>query len=106
VILNVKNIHFAYLAECGIYINNNDQPRVVNHSREWSKAMTHLASNATGGTFRGLRLHFPLDQWIRVARERRRLAGLSERQLRDIGIDDTTAAREVARPFWDVPKGR
>lgn len=68
--------------------------------------MTHFASTSTGSTFGGLRLRLPLGQWIRVARERRQLAGLSEQQLRDIGIDETTAVREAGRAFWDLPEGR
>jgi len=68
--------------------------------------MTDLTSAVTGGTHGGLRLRFPLTEWIRISNERRRLAGLSERQLRDIGIDDATAAGEIARPFWDLPEGR
>lgn len=68
--------------------------------------MTHLASTITGSGFGGLRMHLPLRKWLRVASERRRLAGLSDRQLRDIGIDDLAAAREASRPFWDLPRGR
>lgn len=48
----------------------------------------------------------PLGAWLRVARERRQLEGLTERQLRDMGIDPEAAAREAARPFWDLPKQR
>lgn len=66
--------------------------------------MTHFVSTPTGATFSGLKLRLPLGQWIRVARERRRLAGLNEHQLRDIGIDAATAAREAGRPFWDLPE--
>jgi uncharacterized protein YjiS (DUF1127 family) len=73
-------------------------------------AMTKFASTLTGLAFGGLRprlpLRLPLGQWIRVSRERRMLAGLTERQLRDIGIDAATAASEAARPFWDLPEGR
>ena len=70
--------------------------------------MTDMTSILTGAGLRtgGLRLHLPLGQWMRVARERRRLAGLSERQLQDIGIDSASAAQEAARPFWDVPGNR
>jgi len=68
--------------------------------------MTDLTSTLTDNTFGGLRLHLPLGRWIRVARERQLLANLSDRQLRDIGVDDATAAREAARPFWDLPRGR
>jgi len=68
--------------------------------------MTMFAPILKGSTISPLRLHLPLGQWIRVARERRMLAGLNEQQLRDIGIDAATAAKEATRPFWDVPKGR
>lgn len=68
--------------------------------------MTTFTSNLTGTARSGLRLSLPLAKWIRVSRERRQLAGLSERQLRDIGVDADNAAAEAARPFWDVPAGR
>jgi uncharacterized protein YjiS (DUF1127 family) len=70
------------------------------------KAMTMFTSILSGPAFRPLRVSLPLGQWIGVSRERRSLAGLNERQLRDIGIDAATAAGEAARPFWDVPQGR
>ncbi|MEQ9349867.1 MAG: DUF1127 domain-containing protein [Alphaproteobacteria bacterium] len=38
--------------------------------------------------------------WRRRARDRRDLASLSDRDLRDIGIDRFTARREAAKPFW------
>lgn len=44
--------------------------------------------------------------WRRVARERRALATLDARLLRDIGIDAASAEIETARPFWDAPEGR
>jgi uncharacterized protein YjiS (DUF1127 family) len=69
-------------------------------------AMTLFASILSGPASHPLRLSLPLGQWIRVSRERRRLAGLNEQQLRDIGIDAATAADETSRPFWDVPTGR
>lgn len=56
--------------------------------------------------FRALKVSLPLGRWVQVARERRALAGLGERQLRDLGIDPVEAAREAARPFWELPKGR
>ncbi len=68
--------------------------------------MTLFASILSGPAFRPLRVSLPLGQWIRVSRERRSLAGLSEQRLRDIGIDAATAAAEASRPFWDVPEGR
>ncbi len=68
--------------------------------------MTMFTSILSGPAFRLPRVSLPLGQWIRVSRERRSLAGLSERQLSDIGIDAATAAEEASRPFWDVPQGR
>ena len=68
--------------------------------------MTLFASILSGPTFRPLRVSLPLGKWIRVSSERRSLAGLSERQLSDIGIDAATAAQEASRPFWDLPQGR
>lgn len=44
--------------------------------------------------------------WLRVARERRRLARLDREQLRDIGITPEEARREISRHFWDIPAGR
>lgn len=44
--------------------------------------------------------------WIRVAGERRALAELDARALRDIGLSREDARREIARPFWDLPDWR
>jgi uncharacterized protein YjiS (DUF1127 family) len=68
--------------------------------------MTTPALILTGTSFGGLKLRLPFGKWLRVARERRMLAGLNEHQLRDIGIDEATAAAEAARPFWDLPASR
>ena len=68
--------------------------------------MTMIASILSGPAFRLPRVSLPLGKWIRVSSERRSLAGLSERQLGDIGIDAATAAAEASRPFWDLPQGR
>jgi uncharacterized protein YjiS (DUF1127 family) len=38
--------------------------------------------------------------WHDRARERRTLLGLSDRQLRDIGISRADAGREGDKPFW------
>lgn len=45
-------------------------------------------------------------EWRRLSEERRRLAELDPRLLRDIGVDSAEAATEAARPFWDMPAGR
>jgi uncharacterized protein YjiS (DUF1127 family) len=44
--------------------------------------------------------------WGALRAERRELARLDARLLRDIGVGEGDAAREAARPFWDVPAGR
>lgn len=49
-------------------------------------------------------LRFPVVEWIAVARQRARLAALSEDALADLGIDPEAARAEAARPFWDLPR--
>jgi uncharacterized protein YjiS (DUF1127 family) len=41
-----------------------------------------------------------IARWIERTRQRRALAGLDHRALRDIGITRAEAAREAAKPFW------
>jgi uncharacterized protein YjiS (DUF1127 family) len=41
-----------------------------------------------------------VGMWRARARSRPHLLRLNEHQLRDIGIDRTTAAREASKPFW------
>lgn len=43
---------------------------------------------------------------LQVADERRRLASLDDRLLRDIGISRGDAEGEASRPFWDLPSQR
>jgi uncharacterized protein YjiS (DUF1127 family) len=43
---------------------------------------------------------------IRVRRERRALAGLDERSLKDIGYTQSAAWAEAQRRLWDVPAER
>jgi uncharacterized protein YjiS (DUF1127 family) len=38
--------------------------------------------------------------WLRRSRTRRRLDTLSDYELRDLGLDRSSAYRESARPFW------
>lgn len=42
--------------------------------------------------------------WIGVARQRRALALMDARLLRDIGLTREAAMREAGRPFWDLPQ--
>ena len=39
-------------------------------------------------------------RWLRRLRHRHELAGLSEAQLRDVGLDLDLVRRESAKPFW------
>lgn len=41
-----------------------------------------------------------------IRRERRMLATLDDRMLRDLGIDQATADHESSRRWWDVPANR
>lgn len=38
--------------------------------------------------------------WFERSRQRRALAGLDERMLRDIGVSRADAIREAGKPFW------
>ncbi|MEM8978578.1 MAG: DUF1127 domain-containing protein [Pseudomonadota bacterium] len=40
---------------------------------------------------------------LRLQKSRADLRGLSEAQLRDIGVSTEMAQEEAARPIWDVP---
>jgi uncharacterized protein YjiS (DUF1127 family) len=56
----------------------------------WRPARTH----------RRLAAFSLLATWIERARQRRALATLDDRMLRDIGVTRVEAARECERPFW------
>ncbi len=77
--------------------------------------MTELAQRlAPGAGARFLAAPFPtignlatrlidvLLRWQDRAYERRRLAQLSDRMLRDIGVDRAEIRREIDKPFWRV----
>lgn len=40
------------------------------------------------------------SNWVRRSNERYALSQLSERQLRDIGLDRSLVSNEVMKPFW------
>jgi uncharacterized protein YjiS (DUF1127 family) len=42
--------------------------------------------------------------WLDLATQRRHLAELDERMLRDIGLRREDALAEARRPFWDAPR--
>jgi uncharacterized protein YjiS (DUF1127 family) len=48
-----------------------------------------------GGVFR---------TWLQRSRQRRTLAELDDRMLRDIGLTRSQAQREAERPFWSADK--
>lgn len=47
-----------------------------------------------------------VDLAMQVRRERRDLARLDERMLKDIGLDNGQAWRETSRDFADLPRKR
>jgi uncharacterized protein YjiS (DUF1127 family) len=42
-------------------------------------------------------------RWWQLAEERRQLATMDERMLKDIGLSRADVLQESARPFWDDP---
>lgn len=44
--------------------------------------------------------------WLQRAHQRRTLAELDNRMLRDIGVTRAQAQREAAKPFWSVGKAQ
>ncbi|MEM6973311.1 MAG: DUF1127 domain-containing protein [Pseudomonadota bacterium] len=56
------------------------------------------------GTSQGLGKR--IVKWLSIMNERRRLATLDERMLRDIGVAPEQVSAEVERPFWDVTSRR
>jgi uncharacterized protein YjiS (DUF1127 family) len=45
-----------------------------------------------------------IRMWFERSRQRRALAELDDRLLRDIGVTSAQARREAARPFWSASK--
>ena len=46
------------------------------------------------------RIGSELGEWRRRSRDRRALAAMSDRSLRDIGLNRYDAACEASKPFW------
>ncbi|HVI51331.1 MAG TPA: DUF1127 domain-containing protein [Candidatus Sulfotelmatobacter sp.] len=47
-----------------------------------------------------LRLCLRLEQWVQRVNDRRLLAQMDDRMLKDIGISSADALKESAKPFW------
>ena len=41
-----------------------------------------------------------LAEWQERAEQRKHLAGMDERMLKDIGVNSVDAVRESSKPFW------
>jgi len=65
---------------------------------------THNSSRVAGTTVlptrRPRNLLDVLFLWSERARQRRLLAGLDERMLKDIGLSRTDVSHETGKPFW------
>jgi len=62
-----------------------------------------LSLSTVGATCRPRREAPTLMAYYAVWAQRRALATLDAARLRDMGISPEDAAREAARPFWDLP---
>jgi uncharacterized protein YjiS (DUF1127 family) len=49
---------------------------------------------------RPARLFALIAAWVRRSEDRRELAGLDDRALRDIAVTRVEAMREIEKPFW------
>ena len=67
-----------------------------------------LGRLADGPSFRlrPFRIFKTFGNMMRVAQERRDLAALEDRMLRDIGLDRRVAHRESERLWFDLPRNR
>lgn len=62
-----------------------------------------MKSDAFCQPHRPARPRLSLISFVALARQRRALARLDERRLRDLGLCLKDAEAEARRPFWDVP---
>jgi uncharacterized protein YjiS (DUF1127 family) len=49
-----------------------------------------------------LRAPETLNLWYERSRQRRQLARMDDRLLRDIGVDRASAMEEASKPFWQI----
>lgn len=64
------------------------------------RSVPHVAVRKPLPTWRTSQLLTLLLSWLRRARSRRELAGLSDAQLRDVGLNRDMIKREAEKPFW------
>ena len=64
---------------------------------------THSTNTPFVGAMRHVGLLDRIREMIAVHKQRRELARLDDRALRDIGVSRYQAEIEAARPAWDVP---
>ena len=65
-----------------------------------TKTLTYSRANPT----RRISILSLIVRALESRRQRRKLGTLDARALNDMGINPEAAARESARPVWDVPK--
>jgi uncharacterized protein YjiS (DUF1127 family) len=64
------------------------------------RSVPHVAVRKTLPAWRPSQLLTLLLGWLWRARSRRELAGLSDAQLRDVGLNRDMIKREAEKPFW------
>lgn len=74
----------------------------MKHSIESRYPSTAGGVIVIGENLRGLLLSASatLQLWYERHQQRRQLARLDDRLLRDIGVDRATAELEISKPFW------
>ena len=65
-----------------------------------SRSVPRIAARPEMPTGRLTRLVASMRGWVKRMRERRELAGLSDEQLRDVGLNRAMIRAEVEKPFW------
>jgi uncharacterized protein YjiS (DUF1127 family) len=79
---------------CG-HRGGQDAGRIARPADRWSK--TAMITPAAAAAWR---LFETFATWYRRTLERDRLARLSDRELRDIGLRRGDVAEEIGKPFW------
>jgi uncharacterized protein YjiS (DUF1127 family) len=77
------------------YLRPYVDARCATHSLPHPRRFTGGELNVWAGIIR---------TWLQRSRQRRALAELDDRMLRDIGVTRSRARREVEKPFWSAGK--